>query len=209
MRVYKNINRHIFALLIAVTIFMLQGCSMPGLLREAGPSAKVTTGEVIIVGTIELTPGLIKDEQKLDAEGVIDLFGAGDMNKNRALIQLNSATDAGGAAEYINPVLGEPFAFVVPVNLKYVVEGYVVTEFTKHGYTGKIHLPVDFKLDIQPSDKAIYIGHIRYERDDFNSITRVELKDDYVIAEKMFRKQYGSKYKLRKSLIQQSQLASK
>ena len=71
---YKNINRHIFALLIAVTIFMLQGCSMAGLLREAGPSAKVTTGEVIIVGTIELTPGLVKDEQKLDAEGLIPRY---------------------------------------------------------------------------------------------------------------------------------------
>lgn len=206
---YKNINRRIFALLIAVTVFMLQGCGMAGLLKEADPSAKVKTGEVIIVGTIELTPGLTKDEQKLDAEGVVDLFGVGDMNKNRALIQLNSATDASGTAEYINPVLGKPFAFVVPANLKYVVEGYVVTEFTKHGYTGKIRLPVDFKLDIQPSDKAIYIGHIRYERDDFNSITSVELKDDYVIAEKIFRKQYGSKYKLRKSLIQQSQLATK
>lgn len=204
---YKNVNRHVFALLIAGTAFILQGCNMSGLLKEAGPTASVATNEVIIVGTIELTPGLVKDEQKLDAEGVIDLFGAGDMNKNRALIQLNSAADAGGTAEYINPVLGESFAFVVPADLKYVVEAYVVTEFTKHGYTGKIHLPVDFKLDIQPSDKAIYIGHIRYERDDFNSIIRVELKDDYVTAEKTFRKGHGSKYKLRKSLIKKSQLA--
>ena len=72
--------------------------------------------------------------------------------------------------------------------------------FSRFG-SEKIILPTGFKINIKSSDKAVYIGKIRYIRDDFNSITRVELKDNYKKARRLFRKKFGKKYKLRKSLI--------
>ncbi|MDH5766817.1 MAG: hypothetical protein OEZ38_12470 [Gammaproteobacteria bacterium] len=189
--------------LLVVMILMSHGCSMGGqLLKEAESVKDTPKGEVIVVGEIELTPKLAEDEQQLDASGVIDLFGYGDMNKNRCMVQFNEKPEASNYKSMINPELGKIFAFKVPRDMRYIVNGSVLTEFTRHGNTGEILLPAWFKIDIKPTDKAVYIGKIRYTRDDFNSITKVELKDDYKKAKKYFTKKFGKQYKLRKSLIE-------
>lgn len=181
---------------------MLQSCSIGGqLLKEADSLNSMTQDEVIIVGSIELRPKLVTDEQKLDPDGVWDVFGYGDMNKNRCMIQFNSKPVADDYKSLINPELDKVFFFKVPRNMKYMVEASVLTEFSRYGNTGRIWLPMWFKIDIKPTDKAIYIGNIKYTRDDFNSITNIKLEDNYKNAEKIFRKKFGRKYKLRKSLI--------
>jgi len=182
---------------------MLQACSVGGeLLKEADSFRGMAQDEVIIVGSIELRPKLSKDEQKLSPDGVWDVLGYGDMNKNRCMIQFNSSPVADDYKLLINPELNKTFFFRVPRDKKYIVEGSILTEFSRYGNTGRIWLPMHFKVDIKPNDKAVYIGKIIYTRDDFNSITDIKLKDDYKKANRLFRKKFGKKYKLRKSLIQ-------
>lgn len=189
--------------LILVALF-LQSCNMGGvLLKEADSVNNVAKNEVIVVGSIELIPKLQDDEQSLDPSGVIDLFGHGDMNKNKCMIQFNAQPKKDSYKTLMNPVLGKTFFFKLPKDKKYMVEASVLTEFTRHGNTGTITLPMSFKIDIKPTDKAVYIGKIKYTRDDFNSVTGIELKDDYKKANKQFKKKFGSKYKLRKSLIKE------
>jgi len=171
------------------------------LLKEADSLKTVTKDEVILVGTIELSPRLNKDEQHLDPSGVVDLFGYGDMNKNRAMIQFNETPEVSDYKIMMNPELGKTFFFKVPRNMKYMVEGSILMEFSRYGNTGKIWLPIWFKVNIKPGDKAVYIGKLKYKRDDFNSVTNIELIDDYKNASKQFRKKFGTKYKLRKSLV--------
>ncbi|MDH5471978.1 MAG: hypothetical protein OEY87_07800 [Gammaproteobacteria bacterium] len=171
------------------------------LLKEADSFKNVTKDEIVIVGTIELTPKLQKDEQQLNPSGVIDLFGYGDMNKNRAMIQFNNQPKESDYKVVINPELDKPFFFKVSRDMKYLVEGSVLIEFSRYGNTGKIWLPTWFKVDIRPDDKAIYIGKIKYTRDDFNSITNIELIDDFKNANALFRKKFGKGIKLRKSLV--------
>jgi len=84
--------------------------------------------------------------------------------------------------------------------MKYIVDGQITTVFSRYG-SEEIILPAGFKINIKAKYKAVYTGKIRYIRDDFNSITRVEFKDDYKKSLKEFRKKFGKKYKLRKSLI--------
>lgn len=202
MHLLNYFNKSLALSLLTVTALMLQNCSMGGqLLKEAESFDSTKKNEVIIVGTIEINPKLTEDEQKLDPSGVIDLFGYAEMNKNRCMIQFNSSPEAGNYKSMINPELGKFFAFKVPDSMHYMVEGSVLTEFTRHGNTGKILLPTWFKIDIKPKDKAIYIGKIKYTRDDFNSVINIELEDDYKNAKKYFIKKFGNKYKLRKSLI--------
>ena len=111
------------------------------------------------------------------------------------MITFNSKPESSGYKYVINPELGKVFYFKVPRNLKYIVDGEILTTFSRYG-SEKIILPTGFKINIKSTDKAVYIGDIRY-----NSITRVELKDNYRKARKLFRKKFGKKYKLRKSLI--------
>ena len=190
----------IYPALIAATL-LLQSCSMGGkFLTEVGSLNSLKKDEVIIVGTIDLTPKLDKDEQELDPKGVWDVMGYGNKNKNRGMITFNSKPVSSDYKYVINPELGKVFFFKVPRNLKYIVDGEILTVFSRYG-SEKIILPTGFKVNIKSSDKAVYIGDIRYKRDDFNSITRIELKDNYRKALKQFRKKFGKKYKLRKSLV--------
>lgn len=190
--------------LLAVSVLILQSCSMGAeLLKEVNSLNSVKNDEVIIVGTIELIPRLVKDEQELDPpSGVIALGDYASLNRNRALIQFNNQPEASDYKYLINPELGKTFFFKVSRDMKYMVEGNVLMEFGGlYGDTGKIVLPTWFKVDIKPNDRAVYIGKIKYKRDDFNSITELKLIDDYSNALKQFRKKFGKKYTLRKSLI--------
>lgn len=187
---------------VFILMIILQGCSIGGkFLPEATSIATLNKDEVVIVGRISLTPKLEKDEQVLDAKGVIDVMGYGDKNKNRSMIQFNASPSESGYKYVINPEMDKVFFFKVPRNMKYIVDGSVLMEFSRYGATGKIILPTGFKVDIKPTDKAVYIGDIKYQRDDFNSITRIELKDNFRAANKLFRKKFGKKYNLRKSLV--------
>lgn len=57
--------------------------------------------------------------------------------------------------------------------------------------SGDIVLPAGVKIDVHPGDKAVYIGTIRYERDDFFSITKVSIRDDYEHENAAFIKKFG------------------
>ena len=169
-------------------------------LPEAGSFKTVKKDEVVVVGRITLLPKLEKGEQELDPKGVWDVMGYGSKNKNRSMITFNSSPEPAGYKFVINPELGKTFFFSVPRNLKYIVDGEVLIKFSRFG-SEKVILPTGLKLNIRSSDKAVYIGDLVYTRDDFNSITKVKLKDNYSKARRLFRKKFGKKYKLRKSLV--------
>ena len=192
---------YIFYPLLLIAASLLQSCSIGGkFLDEASSFKGVKKDEVIVVGRFTLTPKLSKDEQELDPKGVWDVMGFGNKNKNRSMIQFNSKPSASDYKYVINPEFGKVFFFKVPRNMKYIVEGKVLMNFSRYG-TGEILLPTGFKINIKPSDKAVYIGDIIYKRDDFNSISGVKFKDNYRKALKQFRKKFGKNYKLRKSLV--------
>lgn len=181
----------------------LHGCAGVSILKEADSFNEINSDEVLIVGTIELTPKLGKDEQILSMPGVFDLFNAMDTFRNRCLLQVSNIPEAGGFKTMINPKLSKTFFFKIPRNSPYIVAGNITVDYPSPGtFDRGILLPTHFKLDIRSSDSAIYIGHLKYTRDDFNSVTKVRLVDNYKTALGQFRKKYGSSHKLRKSLVQ-------
>lgn len=65
------------------------------------------------------------------------------------------------------------------------------------GFMERIVLPGGLQYAIRESDRAIYIGTIRYHRDDYNAITKIDLLNDFEKANKAFIKQFGNGVKLR------------
>ena len=51
--------------------------------------------------------------------------------------------------------------------------------------------PAPIELDLRPEDKAIYIGTLRMHRDEFHEVTKAELRDDYAVAMKEYRKRFA------------------
>ncbi len=52
----------------------------------------------------------------------------------------------------------------------------------------KMVIPAGYKIDIRPDDRAVYIGTIRYHRDEFFSVDKVEVINDYKKEAAAFRK---------------------
>jgi molybdopterin synthase catalytic subunit len=56
-------------------------------------------------------------------------------------------------------------------------------------------------VSLKPGDRAVYIGTVRYHRNEFWEITKVAIVDDYDRANADFRKKFGAKTPLRKALL--------
>ena len=61
--------------------------------------------------------------------------------------------------------------------------------------------PGGLRVPIQPGDRAVYIGTLRYHRNEFFEITRMTVVDEYVAAYTEFRKKFGDGVRLRKALM--------
>ena len=188
----------VFSLL---SLILLQGCSGVSLLKEADTLNELKKDEVLIVGSFELIPKLItKKEQYLNSNRNIDILDYAGVFRNKCIIQVNSSSKIDSKKVIFNPTLGKTFFFKIPRNSPYLVAGSVQLEFGGGILDSGILLPMGLKLDIKRKDQAIYIGHFKYTRDDFNSIIKIELLNNYSKALKDFKKKYGRTKKLRKSL---------
>ena len=49
----------------------------------------------------------------------------------------------------------------------------------KYGAFGQVFLPGKLKFKLRDGDRAVYIGTMRYHRDVYNGITKVELINEY------------------------------
>ncbi|GMT49400.1 MAG: hypothetical protein IEMM0008_0939 [bacterium] len=102
----------------------------------------------------------------------------------------------------------------------YIIESFIIIEMSnkkvgttyirRRNYTEQIPiikttienlvLPGGYKVNTQDGDKAIYIGTLKYTRDEFNQIINSKIIDNYKKENMKFVKKFGTKYKLRKSL---------
>ncbi len=60
-----------------------------------------------------------------------------------------------------------------------------------------MQLPGGLQYALKPDDRAVYIGTLRYYRDDYNTITKVEIVNDYARAKRAFYAKFGTSFKLR------------
>ncbi|MEJ5362182.1 MAG: hypothetical protein WBK20_15605 [Spirochaetota bacterium] len=64
-----------------------------------------------------------------------------------------------------------------------------------------VYLPAGWVANIQPGDKAIYIGTIKYTRDEFFRITKVEIINEFDSVSKEYYQKYGTAIPLKQSLL--------
>lgn len=210
MKIIHQSYKALAYLALIISVPVLQSCSISTgtIIKEANSFKELGNDEILVVGKIELVPKLDNDEQKFEHKG-LDFSGIEEMNKDRSMLNLSSNISIKDKNNILfNPKLGETFYFKIPRNLPYIVAGSVLIEHKSNGmflqileYKNEVILPAKFKLDFKPDDKAIYIGSLRYTRDEFNSVTKVRLLDDYEETSKLFYAKFGNNYKLRKSML--------
>lgn len=188
-----------------ITTVLTVGCGT--IHPEVTSLGEISSETVAVVGRIELIPPLQSGEQVLRM-GTFDPLDTAGKLRDRAVLHLaNVAKPMEETWEVINPRLDQTFFFRIPKQKRFVVFGTVTTSYEAR-VASRRHVNVDrtdillprMVFDITPADKAIYIGTIRLHRDEFNSITKVDILDHYPAASAEFKKRFGSGAELRKSI---------
>ncbi|HEX6156788.1 MAG TPA: hypothetical protein VFZ54_12225 [Burkholderiales bacterium] len=157
-------------------------------------------GEMVVVGRVELVPALRKGEQRIRGIGTSGL-------ENRMLLIVDERArplprDL-AIADYAGRVeapLGETF-FVRSRSAAFHVLGGVLFLDFGGDTQQRAYFPGGFQVDARPGERAVYVGTLRYHRDEFFEVTRVTVVDDYVEANAEFTRRFGSRHSLRKSLM--------
>ncbi len=156
--------------------------------------------ETVVVGRVELVPPLNEHEQRL----------RGPMSKryrNKMFLivdeEYRELTEEPGRCDYkgrIDATLGEDFIVRSGSRPFYVLAGMMMLSIG-HGSTDQAYFPGGLKANIKPGDRAVYIGTIRYHRNEFFEITDAKIVDDYARARKEYERRLGKKFPLRKALL--------
>ena len=191
-------TRATLALLCVLLLGALSAC-VSGAGRQVESMTEVGSGETLIVGSVELVPPLIKDEQKIQGlnSGMYEniLFLLSD-DKYRVLNEEPGMGDYTieavlGKDFYVRSSSGQPF---------FILAGMLYLELGGRELR-KAYFPGGLTTSFKPGDKAVYIGAVQYHRDEFFVISKVTVVDDYDRANAEYKKKFGAQYSLRKALL--------
>jgi hypothetical protein len=65
----------------------------------------------------------------------------------------------------------------------------------------RAYFPGRLRVPLRAGDRAVYVGTLRYHRDEFFEITKVTVVDEYGAASAEFRRKFGNGTTLRKALM--------
>jgi len=156
--------------------------------------------ETVVVGRVELVPPLRKDEQKF--KGIV----IGDLKNKMILItddqyrQLTEEPDMSDFAGRIEAKLGQTF-FVRSHSKPFFILGGMLYLDLGGEEMNRAYFPGGLKVSLKPGEKAVYVGTIRYHRNEFFEITKASIVDDYDRANAEFKKKFGTRYPLHKALL--------
>jgi hypothetical protein len=185
------------ALLLAAA---LAGCA-PAPRAPLESMSGLTDGELVLVGRVELVPPLRKGEQKI-AGNVI-----GGNFENRIFLmadeRLRDLPRDPAIADYagrIEAPIGSTFFVRSQARPFYILGGVLFLEVGGSSMQ-RIYFPGGLRVEPVPGAKAAYIGTLRYHRDEFFEITRVQVVDDYVAARSEFNQRFGAGQALSRALM--------
>lgn len=166
------------ALLAAIACVALQACAVPRML-PAATDLRAGDGEVVVIGKIELVPPI---DARLEQRTHWNVVG-----EKRMLAHVWMATGAEprpvrspelDAADFqgaLEAEWGVPFMVKAPRQRTYLNGAFAHLDVMEQE---RLWFPGGLYFDVPAGATAVYIGTLRYHRNDFNAITRVEVLDE-------------------------------
>jgi hypothetical protein len=165
------------AALAASALALLQGCAVPQALPEAA-GLEAGADEVVVIGKIELVPPIDPREQRShwNVIGEKRLLGRVWMAtgaEQRAIT--TSQLDGAQFQSSLEAEWGVPFMVKAPRRRTFL-NGAVTHLDALNGE--RLWFPGGLYFDVPGGARAVYVGTLRYHRNDFNAITRMEVVDE-------------------------------
>lgn len=195
--------RHAPLLLLALAALLLTGCVKTA--PELTDLGALKDGELALVGRIELVPPLREGEQHIVPGGTAkeedvrnkvhfaikdeyaDYTGEQDGDFLMAMLGMHIAT-----AEFDETVYAT--ASYRPLHINSI---FFYLKFDAPDATYEVlRLPAGLRIDVQPGDRAVYFGTIRFHRNDFFDITDAEIVDEFEQERRAFRERFGDAHPL-------------
>ncbi|HEY6094246.1 MAG TPA: hypothetical protein VIU93_04760 [Gallionellaceae bacterium] len=201
----QNLRNAVMGIFLAL---MLGGCVMPRTSIDS-LSAVDKSKEVVIVGRIEIDPKIQKEDVSLK-----NTIGAGDLYRQfvlRVNEDVGETTNYMADRENMTVVQTEEDFYITqkrPEPFK-LYGGWFYTAFNG-GNGGSIstvlfHIVKGMKIEIPKGADAIYLGTIRFTRDEFYNLKAINLiQTDYEAAQKRFQKKFNTKMVLTKVRVTQA-----
>jgi len=156
--------------------------------------------EVVVVGKVELVPALRKGEQKIRGMVVGNFENTVYLMMDEKLRPLPQDPRIADYAGRIEARFGSTFFVRSKAVPAYILGGVLFLEIGGQSQE-KIYFPGGFQVAAKPGDRAIYIGTLRYQRDEFFEFQRITVVDEYKEANAEFQARFGSGQTLRKALM--------
>jgi hypothetical protein len=193
---------------VAGLIFLsLLACAMPA--EQIKSFDELGSADVVVVGRIELHPPLQPGEQllvasasSLDARRQKDAFYLviSDHLINLGEKKERTANTTAFGEDTALTYVQKNFFIKAVTRPLYISGGFLYTAVTE-GRRELAPLQAALRVDIQPRDRAVYIGTIEFHRDEFFRVSKVIVRNDYARAAGEFKKKFGTKYKLTERLV--------
>lgn len=185
---------------LLIPFVLLAACGAQRPVRHDAPATSRAGDPIIVVGRIELVPPLSPHERQLLGHDPRLANKVQAVFSDRPLDIAALSSDTLRSAAVLD--LGEAFMLRVPRSPHLYYLGGIVLAGTEPapGYGGRplkfedrvLRLPGGFVVRILPSDKAIYIGTLRYIRDSFGALRPVQVIDDYNAASAALTRTLGT-----------------
>lgn len=167
--------------------------------KPVGSLSDVGPDQVILVGRIELEPPLKDGEQVISGSFK-------DSVRNRIIFVTDDhprpfsgdLTMSDHSKSVVAP-LGATYYVAVPRKPLFFLRGLFYVSWTSNRWE-KAWFPGGYRVDIRAGDRAVYMGTVRYTRNEFMDVKKVEIVDDYSRDAVEFRKRFGSGVALQKRL---------
>ena len=181
---YRNLYYLVF---INVIVVSLSGCV----------SSRINyDNNIILVGEIELVPNLEPAEQDNMSALYEDWRGAADFVISSDNKPLGKHSKRNNIKRIVAP-FNTTFYEVIKKEKGYYIGSYIYFEQMNRFMTRKMLLPGLIEIDVKQSDNVLYIGTIRYYRDEYNRIYNVKIVDDYEKVIDNIKFTFGENIKIR------------
>jgi hypothetical protein len=185
-----------FGLLLALAV---AGCA-PAPRAPLDAMHALSSGELVLVGRVELVPPLRKGEQRVRGLVVGDVENKMFLIADERLRPLPHDPAIADFAGRIEAPLGKLFFVRSRSEPFYILGGILFIEIGGDSMQ-RVYFPGGLRVAAEPGDRALYVGTLRYHRDEFFAINRVSVVDEYAEANAEFAKRFGSGQRLRKALM--------
>jgi len=185
--------------LVAIAALALAACA-PAPRAPLNALSELGSDEVVLVGKVELVPALAKHEQKIRGNVVGNFENRMVLVMDEKLRPLPEDLRLADYAGRIEALMGSTFFVRSKAQPAYVLGGVVFLDMGGNSQQ-KAYFPGGFQVAAKPGERAVYIGTLRYHRDEFFEVQRVTVVDEYKQASAEFEAKFGKGQTLRRALL--------